>query len=127
MLVLMIDQAILQAALEGLAAQQAKLDEQIALVRGLLSGGKKLMPEQLEARSADLIPYPFFFTGMPDDTLGQCVVLVVEKEGFTAAEEEALNAALAGVLTKHERPKRIIALRSFKRTGSGKVLRALGG
>lgn len=53
MLVLMIDQAILQAALEGLAAQQAKLDEQIRLVRALASGGKKRGPKPKTAASTD--------------------------------------------------------------------------
>jgi o-succinylbenzoate---CoA ligase len=93
----------------------------------ILSGGKKIIPEQLEARTAHLIPYPYFFTSGPDDALGECIVLVVEKEGLSDEERNTLNEALSAVLTKHERPKRIMALRSFKRTSSGKVLRALGG
>lgn len=91
----------------------------------ILSGGKKILPEDLEARTASVIPYPHFFTGEPDEVLGQRVVLAVEKDSLSDAEKDALDVVLEPILTKHERPKRIIALRSFKRTGTGKVLRVL--
>ncbi|MEJ2584834.1 MAG: AMP-binding protein, partial [Robiginitalea sp.] len=42
------------------------------------SGGVKLIPEQLETKMSPLIPRPFFLTGMPDDTLGEKLVLLVE-------------------------------------------------
>jgi O-succinylbenzoic acid--CoA ligase len=91
----------------------------------ILTGGKKIFPEELEARTAGTIPFPYFFTGEPDGLLGQRVVLVVEKAGISSTEEARLNHALEQVLSKHERPKRIVALRSFQRTTSGKVIRVL--
>lgn len=91
----------------------------------ILSGGKKLFPEALEARTAAVVPVPHFFAAMPDERLGQCTVLVLEAAPLTPEEEAALLTALERVLTKHERPKRILTLRSFRRTSSGKVVRSL--
>ena len=41
----MMDQAILHAALEGLEAKEAKLEEQIATVRAMIGGKKKPGPK----------------------------------------------------------------------------------
>lgn len=89
----------------------------------ILSGGKKIHPEQLEAKTAGVIPYPHFFTALPDDRLGQAVALVLETD---QASEEVLDdvlSALLNVLSQHELPRRVTALRSFLRTRSGKVIR----
>jgi hypothetical protein len=53
MVVPMIDQAILTAALEGLELQKAKLDEHIATVRALIGGRKKPGPKPKAAAVAD--------------------------------------------------------------------------
>lgn len=92
----------------------------------ILSGGKKFFPEELEARTAPVIARPHFFLAEADEQLGQRVVLVLEGDAPSPAEERTLREALERVLTKHERPKRIVALRSFRRTSSGKVVRSLG-
>lgn len=93
----------------------------------VLSGGKKIFPEELEARTARVLDRPHFFTALADDALGQCVALVIEGDALTEAEEALVRAKLAEVLTKHERPKRILALRAFRRTSGGKIIRALDG
>ncbi len=51
----------------------------------ILSGGKKIYPEQLESRTAGLLPFPHYFMARPDDSLGECVGLMLETE-MTAAE-----------------------------------------
>lgn len=49
------------------------------------SGGIKVHPEEVESKIADQIAYPFFITGIPDEVLGEKVVLVIEStnsDGF---------------------------------------------
>mgnify|MGYP001549027479 CR=1 FL=1 len=91
----------------------------------ILSGGKKIYPEQLEARTAGVIPFPHFFMAFPDDRLGEAVALVLETDrGAEEILDEVLQA-LFSVLSDHELPRRVTAMRSFLRTGSGKVVRRL--
>jgi O-succinylbenzoic acid--CoA ligase len=89
----------------------------------ILSGGKKIFPEQLEAKTAGLIPYPHYFTGVPDDLLGQTVLLVLETDRpQNEVLPEVLEKVMA-VLPPHEWPRRVQALKRIERTGSGKVVR----
>ncbi|MCC7503228.1 MAG: AMP-binding protein [Flavobacteriales bacterium] len=89
----------------------------------ILSGGKKIYPEQLESRTAGLLPYPHYFMARPDDSLGECVGLMLETE-MTAAEvvPEVIDL-LRTVLEPYEMPRRVTALDRFPRTPSGKVIR----
>ncbi|MBK8227693.1 MAG: AMP-binding protein [Flavobacteriales bacterium] len=90
----------------------------------ILSGGKKIFPEQLEAKTAGAIPYPHYFTHVPDPVLGQAVMLVLETE---RPQEEVMPEVLEKVmevLHPHEWPRRVQALRRIARTESGKVIRA---
>lgn len=89
----------------------------------ILSGGKKIFPEQLEAKTAGVIPWPHFFTAFPDDRLGQGVALVLETDQNSQDVLEEVLPALRNVLSEHELPRRVTALRSFLRTRSGKVIR----
>lgn len=89
----------------------------------ILSGGKKIYPEQLEAKTAGIIPFPHYFTAVPDDRLGQAVALVLETEEGAEAVLDELLRSLFNVLSIHEMPHRVAALRAFHRTGSGKVIR----
>ncbi|MEX0361925.1 MAG: AMP-binding protein, partial [Allomuricauda sp.] len=50
------------------------------------SGGVKLIPEQIEKKLASLIPSRFFVAGIPDKTLGQKLVLVIEGEETDSTE-----------------------------------------
>jgi O-succinylbenzoic acid--CoA ligase len=89
----------------------------------ILSGGKKIFPEQLEARTASLLPFPHYFTATPDDVLGQAVMLVVETE---LPQEEVLPEVmetLTATLHPHEWPRRVQALRRIQRTSGGKIIR----
>ena len=91
----------------------------------ILSGGKKIYPEQLEAKTAGVIPFPHFFMAFPDDRLGDAVAVVLETDrGAEEILDEVLQA-LFTVLSDHELPRRVTAMRSFLRTGSGKVVRRL--
>lgn len=91
----------------------------------ILSGGKKIYPEQLEAKTAGVIPFPHFFMAFPDDRLGEAVALVLETDRGAEEILDEVLTTLFSVLSDHELPRRVTALRSFLRTGSGKVVRRL--
>lgn len=90
----------------------------------ILSGGKKIFPEQLEARTAGIIPFPHYFTKVQDDVLGQAVMLVLETD---LPQGEVLPEVLENVMAAlhpHEWPRRVQALRKIERTNSGKMIRS---
>jgi acyl-CoA synthetase (AMP-forming)/AMP-acid ligase II len=79
----------------------------------------------LVALPGGVVPFPHFFMAFPDDRLGEAVALVLETDrGAEEVLDEVLQA-LFGVLSEHELPRRVTAMRSFLRTGSGKVVRRL--
>lgn len=90
----------------------------------ILSGGRKILPERLEAMTAGVVPYAHFFASRPDERLGQRVVLVVEKDATDGNEREQIIRMVSGMLDEHERPREVIFVPSFVRTPSGKVERA---
>ncbi|MCL6266129.1 AMP-binding protein [Flagellimonas myxillae] len=84
------------------------------------SGGVKLIPEQIEQKIAPLVAARFFVVGIPDETLGQKLVLVIEGEETDSSELLQQIKSLKD-LDKYEVPKDIFFLSSFKETASGKV------
>ncbi|MBK9147873.1 MAG: AMP-binding protein [Flavobacteriales bacterium] len=90
----------------------------------ILSGGKKIFPEQLEAKTAGVIPYPHYFSHVPDPVLGQALMLVLETELPQNEVLPEVMEKLMAVLHPHEWPRRVQALRRIARTESGKVIRA---
>lgn len=81
------------------------------------SGGVKIHPEQVEENLSSFIKADFFITSRESDILGEELILVVEGE-----EQELLKGAFKK-LQKHEIPKDILFINTFKRTSSGKVNR----
>ena len=88
----------------------------------ILSGGKKIYPEELEKRTAGIIPYAHFFKAFDEPALGQAVMLVLETEDGPDVIHDILDK-LFSVLSIHEMPRRVTALRKFTRTASGKLVR----
>ncbi len=82
------------------------------------SGGIKLIPEQIEHKLADYIPYRFFVIGKKDQELGEKLVLVIENQQPYELVPEAFES-----LSSYERPKEIIFVNHFKETPTGKILR----
>ena len=89
----------------------------------ILSGGKKIFPEQLEAKTAGLIPYPHYFTGIADPVLGQAVMLALETDLPEDKVMPEVMDRLMAVLHPHEWPRRVLAVRKIERTASGKFIR----
>ncbi len=81
------------------------------------SGGVKLIPEQIEAKLTGKIANRFFVTGLPDTTLGEKLVLVIE------GEKQEFEPDFFDVLGKYEKPKEIVFVSKFKENENGKLLR----
>ena len=83
------------------------------------SGGIKLIPEQIEQKLQNHLDNNFFITGLPDEKLGEKLVLIIEGQ---CNKEHCLNQCKK-VLDKYEIPKEIISFECFARTNSGKINR----
>ncbi len=81
------------------------------------SGGVKLIPEQIEQKLMPFFSHDFFVTGIPDDQLGEKLVLVIEGKPLSKLPD------FKTILSRFEVPKEIIYLKNFERTLSGKVKR----
>lgn len=84
------------------------------------SGGVKLIPEQIEQKLAPLISSRFFVAGIPDKTLGQKLVLIIEGEETDSPELLQQIKSLVD-LDKYEAPKEVYFATAFIETTSGKV------
>ncbi|WP_420601391.1 AMP-binding protein [Flagellimonas sp.] len=86
------------------------------------SGGVKLIPEQIEQKLSAILHSRFFVTGIPDESLGQKLILIVE--GSRISTEELLEQIKnLEDLHKYEVPKAIYTLESFTQTETGKIQR----
>lgn len=85
------------------------------------SGGVKLIPELLETKIEHALKGRFFLTGIPDEVLGEKLVLIAEgkPDGDLLA-----NLSNSTALGKYEVPKAVYYLDAFKEGKSGKILRA---
>lgn len=88
------------------------------------SGGIKLHPEEIETKLQKIIAQRFFVASLPDDALGDKLVLLVESDFSEGAldnlEREIKNHNL---LEKYEVPKKIYFIAKFEETPSGKIHR----
>lgn len=79
------------------------------------SGGLKLHPEELEFKMSQLIPLPFFSTGMADEKLGEKHVLMIE------GKLELNKSDFQKILRAAETPKEIYFFEKFHYTSSNKI------
>ncbi|WP_066629237.1 AMP-binding protein [Labilibacter marinus] len=82
------------------------------------TGGVKVIPEEVEAKLAPQIMVPFLVSAVPDNRLGEKLVLVIE-------ESSELNDLDYSELSKFETPRDIIAIQAFPLTDTGKIKRAV--
>ena len=81
------------------------------------SGAVKLFPEQIETKLSDKIENRFFITKEADDTLGECVILIIE------SDSNVLEPSVFTGLDKFEIPKKIYSVEKFIESKNGKILR----
>lgn len=86
----------------------------------IISGGIKYSPEIIEKKLELLIDKRFVISSLPDEKLGEKLVLVIEGNPF---ETKRLATQLAELLTAYEHPKKICFLKLFPETNSGKIVR----
>jgi len=88
------------------------------------SGGIKIHPEEVEKKLQPIIIHRFFVTSLPDDALGEKLVLLVEcefdEEQLSHLQQEIKESA---ELNKFEKPKKIYFIEKFEETHTGKVNR----
>ncbi len=87
------------------------------------SGGVKLIPELLEEKVRRLISQRFFFAGLPDEKLGEKLILVIESNQYPEEQLALLQNKLSDVLGKYELPKSVFFIPVFSETSSGKINR----
>lgn len=88
------------------------------------TGGIKVFPEEIESTIASYLPDPCFVAGVPDEVLGEKIVLFIERTTpLSPAEQTRLLDSLKGVLDKYQVPKEIHTITSFAATHSGKLQR----
>lgn len=90
------------------------------------SGGVKIFPEQLEQniqrlQLPELTDKRFIISSLPDNRLGECVVLVVETD--TNLSVEYILQYLKEKLPRYHAPQRIFCLPQFPETATGKINR----
>lgn len=81
------------------------------------SGGIKLYPEVIEKKLQCKIDKQFFITSIPDETLGEKAILIIE------GKENTLDEAIFEGLDKYEKPKAVYSVAKFIDTASGKIHR----
>lgn len=88
------------------------------------SGGIKLFPEQIEQKLNAVLDRRFFVTSMPDESLGEKLILFVEDD-FSEDTIEELQEEINNIksLTKYEKPKKIYLIEKFEETPNGKIHR----
>lgn len=92
------------------------------------TGGVKVLPEKVEAAIARFMTlhgytHRFFVYGIPDERLGNRVILVMEESGHNQELQEKIFPFLRASLTPYEIPKEICFSPSFVFTGSAKINR----
>ena len=84
------------------------------------SGGVKIHPESLEKAHEKYFSFPFFYSGIPHDLLGEQLVIVVAQE-YLKESQEILAKIQFG--TKFYKPKGILTVAEFLYTHTFKLRR----
>lgn len=86
----------------------------------IISGGIKYWPETIEKKLEPVITGRFVISSLPDDKLGEKLVLVVEGE---PADISLIQQKTAELLPPFERPKAVYFLEKFPETANSKLKR----
>ncbi|WP_317043381.1 AMP-binding protein [Polaribacter haliotis] len=87
------------------------------------SGGIKLHPEKIEKKLSEIIENRFFVSGIPDEKLGEKLVLIVEDIVSSSAVEKLIEVKNLKTLSKFEIPKEIYFVKKFVETKTKKIQR----
>jgi len=87
----------------------------------IISGGIKYSPETIEKKLEGLINQRFVISSIPDEKLGEKLVLVIEGQSYST---ESIFISMFKILNPFEQPKMIFFLDHFPENGLGKVMRS---
>ena len=87
------------------------------------SGGVKIHPEQVESSINRVISDNFFLTSIPDSSLGEKLILIIESKVYDKNKSQQLKQKLTNILPNYHRPKEIIFIDTFIYTKSNKINR----
>jgi len=91
----------------------------------IISGGVKLFPELIEGKIDKLLSNDFFIGSIPDEKLGNKVVLFIETgtDKCDSIDLAKLNSDMKIHLKKYELPRKTVCLSKFLRTETNKLQR----
>ena len=84
------------------------------------SGGIKIIPEEIEQSIANLIPKAMIISSIPNEKLGEAVVLVMEGDVLPEEEKENLLSHIEELVHPYAVPKQILNLPQIPKTPTGK-------
>jgi len=88
------------------------------------SGGIKLFPEEIEKKIQVIIRKRFLISWLPDNQLGQRLILIIEDPSLKLQKVDVINQLkLINTIEKYEMPKEIFFFETFEETDSKKVHR----
>lgn len=92
------------------------------------SGGIKVVPEEMEKQIGPIltamgIQCSFFIAGLPDERLGQRVVLCLESAPLPSSQYEKIVQNIEKSIPSHVRPRGIVSINEFIYTKTGKISR----
>ncbi len=87
------------------------------------SGGIKLFPEQIEEKLSPHIKQAFFLIGIPDEYLGEKMILFIESDNRSEEQKKKILAEIEPYLENFQLPRDIYIVSEFKKTSTGKIQR----
>ncbi len=86
------------------------------------TGGVKVVPEEIEKKLSSEIKHDFFISSIPDEKLGEKMVLVISSQ-----VKYNVNSILSAfsVLNKYERPRNICLINNFPYSDNNKIQRTV--
>lgn len=87
------------------------------------TGGVKINSEFIEDCLTEVIPTSFFVTGIPDEVLGQEIVLILENASKKQINSIVKAIQTTGTLRPYQKPKKIFEYDKFVRTSNQKIRR----
>jgi O-succinylbenzoic acid--CoA ligase len=88
----------------------------------IVSGGIKFSPEEIEKKLEAFISEPFAISSLPDNRLGEIIVLVIERDK-NILSEKTYDKIYNEQLSQYEQPKKIIFINELPKTENGKINR----
>lgn len=87
------------------------------------SGGVKIFPEEIEQKLQGFTGREFYISGLPDETLGEKLVISIQGGPELNREAFYLWKEIEKRLTGYEIPREIIFKEKLEKTSSGKIIR----